>query len=316
MAELTEDAETIRSLLLSSEESEQNQGLHRLEVADDPHLWDEVVGGLHQEAHPDCELPPGRCLEMPYGTTSSGVLRAYFAHPAADYSEVMLFCLESSPLTTLEGIRGLKSLRTLDIGGCYSLKNVDALASPSAELGNLTELVMWGCNGLEDLSGLVPLTSLRKLNMSGAGPVSGSLVSDLSFLRALSHLEELTVSDCPGTTDLSVLGNLPNLKHLDLNHLQGTDVDALAPLSGLTRLGLASSSALTHVDGLAGLHNLTHLDLNECSGLKSVNGLVDLPALESLNLSWCEALPSTLQPGELGTREAVAEFQGLIRQQM
>ena len=187
-----------------------------------------------------------------------------------------------SSLTSVEQLRGLSGLATLDLAGCVQLTDVSVLAG----LTTLTSLNLSRCEQLTDVSVLAGLTALTSLDLSWC-----EQLTDVSGLAGLPALTSLDLSVCRQLTDVSGLAGLPALTSLDLSWCeQLTDVSVLAGLPALTSLNLSWCEQLTDVSVLAGLTALTSLDLSWCEQLTDVSVLAGLTALTSLNLSWCEQL--------------------------
>lgn len=165
---------------------------------------------------------------------------------------------------------------------------------------NLESVWLFRC-GVQSLSGVERLTSLKELRVSGneitdIGPVSGltSLVyfscagnpiSDYSPVRNLTDLEELQIGDngflytdidvlsgltkltslyapwC-GIEDISALGNLTELEYLNLFHNRIEDISALGQLVKLNYMELGLNQ-ITDITPLYGLNALTDINLRD-----------------------------------------------------
>ncbi len=187
-----------------------------------------------------------------------------------------------SSLTSVEQLRGLSGLATLDLAGCVQLTDVSVLAG----LTTLTSLNLSRCEQLTDVSVLAGLTALTSLDLSWC-----EQLTDVSGLAGLPALTSLDLSVCRQLTDVSGLAGLPALTSLDLSWCeQLTDVSVLAGLPALTSLDLSVCEQLTDVSVLTGLTALTSLNLSGRKQLTDVSVLAGLTALTSLNLRWCEQL--------------------------
>lgn len=120
---------------------------------------------------------------------------------------------------------------------------------------------------------------------------SASSVNSLAGLECWPHLQELDLSRTPldsSPTKMAALGQLNQLKSLDLGCTAITDLDFLAGHPSLRRLvvdtPLDCESALTDVSAVASLHALRELTLSG-HDLPQVSALGSLRALVSLNLS-------------------------------
>ncbi len=70
--------------------------------------------------------------------------------------------------------------------------------------------------------------------------LSGSDVSDLTFLQSATNLEELDLSDTQ-VSDISALSSLTSLEELDLSNTQVEDISPLSELTNLKKLDLSNT---------------------------------------------------------------------------
>ena len=127
---------------------------------------------------------------------------------------------------------------------------------------------------LEDLA---HLTQLRKLT------ISDQEISSFSFLSAMTHLEELEITNCSISDSLELVAALPALQRLTIS---GTSVSSVAELSnatGLVYLDL-SSNAIGDITPLSGMSGLETLDLSN-NAVADLSPLSGLPQLTSVYLS-------------------------------
>lgn len=143
---------------------------------------------------------------------------------------------------------------------------------PLAKLPELTTLTLTGM-GVEDVS---PLAAAPKLRFLALPPT----VRDVAPLAKLSSLRGLTLSyDAKGVASLRQLEELSLLRSAD------KDLNALAPLVGLTRLSVQRAVFLADVSGLSGLGKLRELELIDCPTLVDLKPLAKLSALELVDLT-------------------------------
>ncbi|KAI9190528.1 uncharacterized protein BJ171DRAFT_546302 [Polychytrium aggregatum] len=132
------------------------------------------------------------------------------------------------------------------------------------------------------------LGSLRKLDLTDC-----RYAVRLDSILALSELEELAVSFCPGLRSLEPFARLARIKYLSV-----TKCDSLDSLRGLRQLTALESLVarqnaqlrLPHDSHLLGPPMLRCLDLGQCGQLTTTASLARLFALEILDLSGCQAL--------------------------
>ena len=120
-------------------------------------------------------------------------------------------------ISTLPSLKGLKSLRQLEINDC----NISDLSG----LAELTQLEWLGLvnNQISDISPLANLKDLEHLNLDA------NLISDVSPLAKLTQLEILYLEN-NRISDVSPLVGLTNLERLDLRNNAISD---FSPLEGL-----------------------------------------------------------------------------------
>ena len=127
---------------------------------------------------------------------------------------------------------------------------------------------------LEDLA---LLTQLRKLTISGRD------LDDLSFLTGMTHLEELTITDCSISDSPEQIAALPALQKLTIS---GTTLSTIADLEkaqNLTFLDL-SRNAIGDLTPLTGMKNLETLLLDN-NAISDITPLSTMPQLTRVSLS-------------------------------
>ena len=154
----------------------------------------------------------------------------------------------------LEPLRSCVSLRSLDVGDCKRLHDIDALAE-------YTSLCILDCGGC-------PL-------------------DDLSALRSCRSLTEVYLDECDSEVylepfDVSPLGSCTTLKHLDLSQAFSIeDISALSALRGLETLRLRWCQSIGSLDPLAYCTSLRTMDcfgssIGDQKGMSSCLKLTDL----------------------------------------
>ena len=177
-------------------------------------------------------------------------------------------------LVELPDVGDLKSLRSLDLTGCFKLRT---LPNSLVQLTNLISLNLTNCQPLTNLPALDSLPRLEILNLSGC--VNVELPS--SFARD---------------------GGFPNLIELSLVGYQKANMFlSLEPgaMPNLTRLVLTGWDQLKSMpQNFQHLKKLRRLELDSCQHLQSLDDSLDLyslSSLEELNVSNCRSL-SALPP--------------------
>ncbi|MFJ4949057.1 NACHT domain-containing protein [Streptomyces sp. NPDC088760] len=163
-------------------------------------------------------------------------------------------------------------------GQILNVRDAEALALVP-RLPRLMGLNLIGDHGL-------PSEALENENLEFLGLARNGVVSDLTPLRGLPRLRELSLNQCPSVTDLrplsglpltmiylsgfdngfslAPLADLPELRRLSLDFLPAErSLDQLSFAPRLTGLGFFRQAAVTRLTGLADLTELTWLTVNE-----------------------------------------------------
>ena len=147
--------------------------------------------------------------------------------------------------------------------------------APLGSLINLTLLNLINTTfSISDLTILSPLTSLRRLLLSG------NEISDLTDLPAFPNLASLELNSNQ-ITDLTPLGNLTaptKLTFLSLSDNQISNITPLARFTGLTQLFLSVNNIrdLTPLENLTNLEEWLRISSNQVSDLSPLAGLTKL----------------------------------------
>lgn len=141
-------------------------------------------------------------------------------------------------------------------------------------------------NDVKSLEGLHYAVNLKTLRVSGN-------VTDLDELTDLKNLESLTVENNDHLSDLSILGEKPLLKNLDIHYS-----DKLTSLNGLsyenfpnlTELNASRCDALNDISALSNfeLKNLTTLDLESSDEIRDIASLKGYTSLSYLDIEKIE----------------------------
>ncbi|CAN1131552.1 Disease resistance protein L6 [Linum perenne] len=150
-------------------------------------------------------------------------------------------------------LRRLKSLRSLEMKACKSLRRLPNLS----DLDNLETLDVSGCIRLVDVTGLEKLESLQKLNMSNCWSIE-----ELPDISGMKSLDDLNVSEC----------------------IKLKKVIGLEKLESLTVLSMAGCKSIKKLPDMSQLKVLFEIDLKGCTKLKKVTGLTKLPFLIKVSM--------------------------------
>ncbi|MEM7655594.1 MAG: hypothetical protein AAF399_05650 [Bacteroidota bacterium] len=230
------------------------------------------------------------------GEEGTGALLDGLERPINQFSPAevkQLVHVRSAKLKTLDGLRPLNRLETLDVS-CSSVKELPAIRTMS----RLKVLQIADCP-VSDLTPLEHLSLLEKLD------ASNSRISDVQALKNLRELKEVSFSNapvssleglfdlyeleklfCDGTQikDLSPIRRLRNLQELHVHH---TPLSSLSQLRELTEMKVLHAGS-TKIDNVSALRHLVHLrELYLASTqISSLKGLKDLRHLNILQLDY------------------------------
>ena len=190
--------------------------------------------------------------------------------PLTSLQELTQLHADNFEITNLIGLEKATRLTSLAIR--------DNPISDFAPLGSLINLTLLNLINttfsISDLTILSPLTSLRRLLLSG------NEISDLTDLPAFPNLASLELNRNQ-ITDLTPLGNLTaptKLTFLSLSDNQISNITPLARFTGLTQLFLSVNNIrdLTPLENLTNLEEWLRISSNQVSDLSPLAGLTKL----------------------------------------
>lgn len=144
---------------------------------------------------------------------------------------------------------------------------------------------LWNITSYTIPEGAMNLQDIEKLPYLKSLTVSGQTLDTVSFLAALSHLEELNITDCRfSSSELEIIAALPALKHLTMSDCSISTVAGLENARNLETLNL-SNNTIRNLSPLASMANLKTLDLDH-NAVTDLTNLSVLNNLESLDISY------------------------------
>lgn len=167
----------------------------------------------------------------------------------------------------------LKGLNLTGLG-CSS-KTPEELSTLIENPSGLKEIIL--NYGLESLSGLEIFQGLEQLTISGP---EDSELKDLVHLKAL---KSLTLEDCDGITDFSVLSVMPWLEELSVDSEGIRDIGFVSQMPALKSLSITDAKIL-NLTPLEGNTSLTSLTIDGCSEMKDCSSITGLTSLWELSL--------------------------------
>lgn len=180
------------------------------------------------------------------------------------------FALEGLP----EGLRRLPKLSVLLMGGSH----MRDLPNVITELAHLKKLEQWQM--LSRISRVSVLTGLTHLSLKGC-----RITEVPAWLRELSRLQALTLTECRQLVQMDVLSSLVWLREIDIS--LGTFTQLPAGFARLTALSVLrmSGSSFQQCPAALFLPSLVSLDISHNDWTRLPDPLPGLPLLETLNLS-------------------------------
>ena len=137
---------------------------------------------------------------------------------------------------------------------------------------------LWNITSYTVPDGAMNLQDIEKLPYLKSLSISNQTLDTVSFLAALSHLEELNIRDCRfSPSELEIIAALPALKHLTLSDCGISTVAGLENARNLETLDL-SNNTIRNLSPLSSMQNLKTLNLNH----NAVTNLADLSVLSNL----------------------------------
>jgi hypothetical protein len=198
-----------------------------------------------------------------------------------------------SEASGIDSVLSLENLERLDIG-IFNLDNFDFLANIDAS--RLTHLSLGATRSKKpNLKFLSRFSLLEQLYVEGHKKeidVIGELkklkdltlrsitVPSLNFLRNLSQLWSLDIK-LGGISNLDDLAPLTGIKYLELWQIKGlSNISSISQMSGLQNIFLQSLSQVKSLPNLSRLSSLKRLNLENMRGLMDLSALATAPALE------------------------------------
>jgi hypothetical protein len=185
----------------------------------------------------------------------------------------------------LQSLGALGTLRTLNLGGCRELTNLEPLRA----LTQLRELCFAHITKVRSLEPLGGMTLLQVLDLQGCDIED----RDLYVLAVATQLTDLNLHNCAKITDagLQALTALVRLRRLNMFGCTLLTDDGLRALSGMTELEMLTLShclGVSHLEAITNLKALRVLKVYECALTdRALNSVATLRTLQTLCLSYC-----------------------------
>lgn len=224
-----------------------------------------------------------------------------------DYPEMTLRVYSSPAIRDLEFLRFFPSLQSFAADGLWNLESLDGLRhlpETLQELGlgatkrQLDLRILEGFPSLKWLylekqhKGIEVVSQLTSLDGLTLRSIT---LPDLSLLLPLESLRSLDIK-LGGTNDLSLLPRVGRLRYLELWRIRGlSDVSAAGALPHLRHLFLQALAQVSALPDFAEARALRRIHLETMKGIRDLRPIATAPALEELVLG---EMPQ-LQPEDL-----------------
>ena len=181
-------------------------------------------------------------------------------------------------LTSLQGLNSKVLLDSVDIDGCFQLRDLSALSS----CVNLDKLYLQDCP-VSDLSFLAGCRSLKQLSLSNMETLRSfhgledhvrlrqintwnlRNLTDISALSGCTALESLTMFECFALRDLTPVTKLPKLRDLQLYGVDVNDVDFLWDIENKEYFSFGIAE-VPNWEGLAAIEKYSYLNITDRNG--------------------------------------------------
>jgi hypothetical protein len=187
----------------------------------------------------------------------------------------------------------LQHLQELTMVRC---RNTQILTLDASHLPNLQSLHLRHCEHIERIEGIEGFTQLRELLIQR--PL---VLQQADFLRALPHLENLSIHSAPALRDILPLSSLTALQRLSLRGLiHIRDLSPLAALTSLQKLYFSDGKFVKDLSPLHPLKQLTHLEICGLQSVEKIELEQELPQLREATLRCASRIQhKTLEHAEL-----------------
>ena len=208
-------------------------------------------------------------------------------------SKIIDMTIDHTPIESFEFAEGMDELKELgyyfdeeyaDFSGIQQLEKIylgtkEIKQEHADMISRLTNIKGIGLNGnilIEDYSGIQKLPQIKEVTIYTDYDVPMEALGNVPQLEKL-YLVKGTVND------ISMLGNLKNLKVLDISETEVSDISVLSNMPELEELYIYN----TKVSDISVLRNLKKLKIVEVSftEINDISALSDMPELEELYLS-------------------------------
>ncbi|MCA9040385.1 MAG: hypothetical protein KDA65_08570 [Planctomycetaceae bacterium] len=188
------------------------------------------------------------------------------------------------------------TLNNLHIGGHLPSRLANCIVKPNSNL-------VVTCYNSKSLPQLKDSDLIRNIQHISVGMVSRNEYIEL--LDDLEGLLSLSISHGAPSDILETISHASQLRSLDINGFEGTNLNFLHRFSGLEHLEFTFSPDLTDLDGISSLSEITELFLYGNDALTELTPISSLDQLLTLDLSYCDNLRELTATSKLSSLEAL-----------
>jgi Leucine-rich repeat (LRR) protein len=185
----------------------------------------------------------------------------------------------STVLPAVDGVETLESLKSLQLEGCGSIKDLDVTG-----LTALSEIVLWECEKLTTIVGIDTLKSLE------CWTIVHSEQLHVPREHTLTALSKITASSYSAIIALQRC-TLPALEVLTITESSDAELNFSA-FTNLLTLSVFDCEKLTNLQGLDKLADLQELYVSECPLLERLPHIGANKTLRVINVAGCSQLKS------------------------
>ena len=223
-----------------------------------------------------------------------------------EWSNLESIHLSECGIDKLPDLSKSTKLRLMYILSCDQISDISSIS----KLKNLNIVEISACPKLSDISGLWGLTSIYNLHLSSVGFKKEDIPGNIRTIGSMTGLTKLEMLNCNIVDEnLNELGNLTNLKILDLSNNKISKIDFVLKLKeSLTKLTLSNNRIGNDACAvLAQLGTLSEINLSSCritdysflDYLYDYNsfhgvGIGKISSKNEYHIAYYEEMPSTL----------------------
>ncbi|CAN1137988.1 Disease resistance protein L6 [Linum perenne] len=223
-----------------------------------------------------------------------------------NFLEAEYFEIEDTQLEKLSGLRYLNVAGGGLVGNfrkvlpklCWLQLFFCSPVSIDLDMENLVILQMDCCSVTDYWRGWERIKEAHKLKSMSLRHCH--MLRKVPDLSRCENLEEIFIEDCDSMSGELHIGNLNNLRVLDVCWINITELSGLGLVRKLEILKIVNAPNLANLNGLEHLILLKKLKLESCAALKNLPSFSNLTKMQELGISLCQHLPEFSGNGEMG----------------